>query len=211
MKQPLHMMMAPSSRWTPERIVGVGFVGLLHVIAVYALVTGLAQKIVRVVQPDLIVTMDPVQEQKQQQVTPPKLPDLPSTPQDQAVMPPEIVIASDTPAQISLPPTQPTQPTTPSVPDTIASSISSTHTTPPYPGMARKLGEQGTVKLRLTISPQGIITGADVVQSSGFADLDQTTVSWVMSHWKYKPAVQGGAAVTSTTLAAVVFNLKTAG
>ena len=83
-------------------------------------------------------------------------------------------------------------------PDTAAASIAGTHTTPPYPGIARKMGEQGTVKLRLTISPQGVVTAADVVQSSGFPDLDQTAVSWVMSHWKYKPAVQAGVAVTST-------------
>jgi protein TonB len=202
------MMSAPQSRWTTERIVGVGFVGLLHVVAVYAIMTGLAQKIVKAVQPDLIVTMEPVKEQQQEKIVPPKLPDLPSTPQDQAVTPPDIVIANDTPAQISLPPTQPTAPSTP---DAVASSISSTHTTPPYPGMARKLGEQGTVKLRLTISAQGVVTAADVVQSSGFADLDQTAVGWVMSHWKYKPAVQGGVAVASTTMAAVVFNLRTAG
>jgi protein TonB len=202
------MMSAPQSRWTTERIVGVGFVGLLHVVAVYAIMTGLAQKIVKAVQPDLIVTMEPVKEQQQEKIVPPKLPDLPSTPQDQAVTPPDIVIANDTPAQISLPPTQPTAPSTP---DAVASSISSTHTTPPYPGMARKLGEQGTVKLRLTISAQGVVTAADVVQSSGFADLDQTAVGWVTSHWKYKPAVQGGVAVASTTMAAVVFNLRTAG
>jgi len=208
MRQPVHMMTAPASRWTTERIVGVGFVGLLHVVAIYALVTGLAQKIVRAAAPkDLTVTIEPVREQKQE-VVHPKLPDLPSTPQDQSVIPPDIVIANDTPATIDVAPA-PTQPNPPA-PDTTASSISSTHTTPPYPGMARKLGEQGTVKLRLAISAQGAITGADVVQSSGFPDLDQTAVGWVMSHWKYKPAVQGGVAVASTALAAVVFNLKNA-
>lgn len=210
MKQPLHMISAPPSRWTSERISGVGFVGLLHVIAVYALVTGLVPKIVRAVVPnDLTVTMDPVKEQKQE-VVQPKLPDLPSKPMDQSVLPPKFQIADDTLAKIDVA-IAPAQPATPSVPDTAAASISGTHTTPPYPGMARKLGEQGTVKLRLTISPLGAITGADVVQSSGFDDLDRTAINWVMSHWKYKPAVRGGAAVASTALAAVVFNLKNAG
>ena len=207
MKQPFHASPGSASRWTTERIVGVGFVGLLHVVAIYALMTGLAQKIVKIIPRDLTVTMEPVQEQKQQ-VAPPKLPELPSQPMDQSVPPPDIQIAPEVPAQISVAPT-PTQ-VAPAATDTTASGISSTHTTPPYPPMARKMSEQGTVKLRLTISPQGVVTAADVVQTSGFPDLDQTAVSWVVSHWKYKPAVQGGVAVTSTAMAAVVFNLKNA-
>jgi protein TonB len=208
MKTPIHMISAPTSRWTTERIFGVGFVGLLHVVAIYALVTGLAQKIVKAVQPDLQVTVLPVKEQQQTPITPPKLPDLPSTPMDQSVPPPEFQIATDTSSQINVVKT-PNQ-VVATAANTSALGIAGTHSTPPYPPMARKLGEQGTVKLRLTISPQGVVTAADVVQTSGFPDLDQTAVSWVLANWKYKPAVQGGVAVTSTALAAVVFNLKTA-
>jgi protein TonB len=208
MRQFIHTISAPASRWTTERVVGAGFVGLLHVIAIYALVTGLVPKIVKVVVPDdLTVTMDPVQQPKQDHVIPPKPTNLPTLPTEPTVPIPVFQIADDT-AQTTA--KQMPDRVTSIAPDTAASSISTTHTTPPYPGMARKMGEQGTVKLRLTISPQGTVTVADIVQSSGFPDLDQTAVGWVLSYWKYKPAVQGGMAVTSTALAAVVFNLKNA-
>jgi outer membrane biosynthesis protein TonB len=48
------------------------------------------------------------------------------------------------------------------------------------------------------------------LQSSGFPELDQAAVAWVVSHWKYKPAVQGGVTVTSQSQAAVRFDLKQA-
>jgi protein TonB len=201
------MIAAPQSRWTTERLIGVGFVGILHVIAIYALVSGLAQKIVKAVPPDLVVHFTPEAQPPKEKVVLKELPKLPDTPQETAITPPEIVIETPVapPVTMAVAPPQ-----TPVAADTQASSISSTHTTPPYPPMARKLGEQGTVKLRLTISPQGVVTAADILQSSGYPDLDQTAVNWVMGHWKYKPAVQGGVAVASTAMAAVVFNLKTA-
>ncbi|HVV63854.1 MAG TPA: energy transducer TonB [Rhizomicrobium sp.] len=203
MRQPIHQINASGSRWTSERIAGVGFVGLLHVIAIYALVTGLAQKIVKAIPRDLQVTVSPAPE-KQEPVVAPKLPDVPAPPLDSAIVPPEIDIAPDQTAPISVPLSQP------SVSDAQAAGVSSTHTTPPYPPVARKLGEQGTVRLRLTISPQGAVTAADVVQSSGFDDLDRSAVDWVIAHWKYKPATRGGVAVASQTEAVVIFNLKTA-
>jgi len=208
MNQPIHLISAPASRWTTERLIGVGFVGLLHLVAIYAIVTGLVPKITRIIQPDLVVTMDPVKDKPLAPVTQPKLPDVPATPMEELTPMPVFVIADDA-SHMTVP--QTSDRVASIAPDTAASSISSTHTTPPYPGIARKMGEQGTVKLRLAISAQGVITGADVVQSSGFPDLDQTAVDWVVGHWKYRPAVKGGVAVASTALAAVVFNLKTSG
>jgi protein TonB len=203
------MMPAPSSRWTTHRIVGAGFVGLLHIVAIYALVVGLAPKIFKVIEQP-IQMIDLMQQQpKTQDVPKPKLPDVPAPSLDAAVPLPRIDIATDTALQIHVSATP--QPPQSVAPDTAPSSISSTHTTPPYPGVARKLGEQGTVKLKLTISPQGVVTAVDVVQTSGFPDLDQTAVYWVMSNWRYRPAVQGGVAVAGTALAAVVFSLKNAG
>ena len=209
MQTPIHAISAPDSRWTTERIVGVGFVGLLHVVAIWAIVSGLAQKIVKVIETQPIQMILPKQETPQpEHAQPPKPTDLPTLPVEQSVPIPVFQIADDTPRTTVQ---QTTERVASIAPDTAAASIAGTHTTPSYPGIARKMGEQGTVKLRLTISPQGVVTAADIVQTSGFPDLDQTAVSWVMSHWKYKPAVQAGVAVTSTTLAAVVFNLKNAG
>ena len=209
MQIPIHAMSAPGSRWTTERIVGVGFVGFLHLLAIYALVMGLAPKIYKAIeQPIQMIDLTP-QPPKNPDVPKPKIPDLPAPALDDATVPPPTFdIAPDTAPPMRGDVAQ--QPQQPAAADTAAVGVTSTHTTPPYPGLARKLGEQGTVKLRLAISPQGVVIAADVVQSSGFTDLDQTAVGWVLANWKYKPAVRGGVAVASTALAAVVFNLKTA-
>ena len=64
--------------------------------------------------------------------------------------------------------------------------------------------------LQMVISAQGTVTSATVLQSSGFADLDQAAVAWVQQHWRYKPAMQNGTAVPSQAQAAVIFALKNA-
>jgi periplasmic protein TonB len=92
-----------------------------------------------------------------------------------------------------------------------AVSIMPTHTVPPYPVLDQRLGHEGTVVLRLTISPQGAVVDAAVVRSSGYAGLDLAARDWVMAHWRYQPAVRGGVAVSTVGTVSVTFNLRTAG
>ena len=91
--------------------------------------------------------------------------------------------------------------------DRAATGILSTHTVPPYPPIARRMGEEGKVTLRLTVSPEGRVTSADIVTSSGRIELDQTAQAWIVAHWAYKPALQDGTAVASQVLATVTFSL----
>jgi periplasmic protein TonB len=67
------------------------------------------------------------------------------------------------------------------------------------------------VLLRLTISPEGVVTGAVVIGSSGSPGLDGAARNWVLAHWRYQPAIRGGAAVPSSGNVAVTFNLRNAG
>ena len=203
MQRPLHGI-SQAEPLSSRRLAGIGFAAALNIAFVWALTTGLAQKIVLDLPHDLEVSVIRSPDQVQPAVAPPK-PNL-VQPQDTAtVAPPEIQIdTQQAPAAV----TAAAQPTPPS--DNSISGVSSTHTTPPYPAMARRLGEQGVVVLHLTISPQGDVISAQVTKSSGYSDLDQTASSWVMAHWKYKPAVQNGVPVPSATDAAVKFDLKNA-
>jgi protein TonB len=90
-------------------------------------------------------------------------------------------------------------------------SVAATHTTPPYPPIELRLGAQGVVMLRLTVSPQGTVTDVVVIRSSGHEALDQTARTWVLTHWRYQPAIRGGVAVPSTVTVGVEFNLRNAG
>ena len=62
-------------------------------------------------------------------------------------------------------PTAPEQPATPPV-SAAASGINSTHTTPPYPDMARRNGVQGDVLARFIVDAQGAIRDFTIVSTS---------------------------------------------
>jgi protein TonB len=96
---------------------------------------------------------------------------------------------------------------TPAVPDRGAISIASTHTVPPYPPIARRIGVEGKVTLRLTVSAEGKVIAAEVVSSSGRDDMDQTAQQWIMAHWAYRPALDNGVPVIGHVLASVNFSL----
>ena len=95
----------------------------------------------------------------------------------------------------------------PTIPDRAAVGVAATHTTPPYPPIARRIGAEGKVTLRLTVTPEGRVSRADVVTSSGRDELDQAAQQWILAHWMYKPALANGVAVSSKALATVTFSL----
>ena len=197
------------SGMTPRRAMIIGGVALLHVAAIYGLMNGMVGKAINAISPPIVLvkiekTVDP------KPVPVPAKPVLqqPAQPREVTVQPPIIAVVNNDPNVIRLPPT-PVNPQPP-VADSGAAGLTNTHTTPPYPVEARTMSHQGTVLLQMTVTAQGDVASASVVTSSGFAELDQAAIAWVVGHWKYKPAIQGGNAVPSQIQAAVSFDLKTA-
>ena len=205
MEHPTHEILAAKPPMSRERAIGLVVVGLLHVLFIWALATGLAQKIITNVPKELKAQV--IAQPKQEVSTQPPPPTM-IVPKD-SITPPEIQVQTPTPQAIQQPVAQ--QPSSPSAaPTTRASGITSTHSTPPYPSGAKEKGNEGTVTLHITISEKGDVTNASVTKSSGFPELDQQAVSWVTAHWKYKPAVANGTPVASASDAQVVFSLKNA-
>ncbi|HET8997338.1 MAG TPA: energy transducer TonB, partial [Acetobacteraceae bacterium] len=62
---------------------------------------------------------------------------------------------------------------------------------PNYPQQAALRGEEGTVVLMIHISPEGLVSGVDILQSTGYPDLDRSARDAVMS-WHFLPAIQDG-------------------
>jgi protein TonB len=62
---------------------------------------------------------------------------------------------------------------------------------PTYPRASRRLGEQGTVIVRVFISTQGLPEKAEVRTSSGFAGLDQAALEAVQ-RWRFVPGRRSG-------------------
>ncbi|MBS0472431.1 MAG: energy transducer TonB [Proteobacteria bacterium] len=195
-----------ASGFSGRRTLIIGTVGLLHVGAIYALVMGMKPgDILRAVKEIQVVTV-PTKETPPQPPAPPQPRiDHPVDTVTPTITPPIVDVAPDQDV-IRLPP-KPANPSPP-VPDTVAISVASTHTTPPYPALAARLAHQGQVLLQLSISAGGNVTGASVVKTSGFGELDEAAVSWVIAHWRYKPAIQNGVAVPSQTQAIVKFDLR---
>jgi protein TonB len=121
---------------------------------------------------------------------------------------PITTVLAQTPVQT--PPVVTRQPPVAAVPDRAATAVPGTHTAPPYPTLARRLGMQGKVMLRLTVLPDGAVGRAEVMTSSGRQDLDQAATQWITGHWTYKPAIRDGAPAASQVLAAVQFSLADA-
>ncbi len=201
MQHPTHEILAAKPAMSRERAIGLGVVALLHVAFIWALANGLATKIMIAVPQELKAQVIAPQKQETQ----PKPPQPTMVVPKESITPPEIQVQTQTQSI-----QQPMAPAAPSTPSTRANGITSTHSTPPYPGDAKQKGHEGTVVLHIMISAQGEVTNASVSKTSGFPELDQQAVSWVTSHWKYKPAVQNGTAVASASDAQVVFNLKNA-
>lgn len=77
---------------------------------------------------------------------------------------------------------------------------------PAYPLMSRRLGEQGTVLLRVTVGEQGEVRAVALEESCGHARLDEAALRAVR-HWRFLPAQRAGVAVTSSVLVPVTFSL----
>jgi protein TonB len=64
---------------------------------------------------------------------------------------------------------------------------------PAYPGLSKRLGEQGKVVVRVFIEVDGKAQKAEIKQSSGFERLDQAALATVL-RWRYVPGKRAGLA-----------------
>jgi protein TonB len=78
---------------------------------------------------------------------------------------------------------------------------------PAYPRLARKLGEQGRVVLRVLVNADGIANEVQVQTTSGHARLDDAARDTVRS-WKFVPARRGDQAVAAWVLIPISFRLE---
>ncbi len=197
------------SRTSPQkRIVMIGIVGAIHIAAIYAVATGMVHPAKLFVPPDLVAVPIPDKPPPTKTNTDTskhiedsfiKLNQVVAVPPDFTIDQPRINTIVTT-THVDPPPPQPSP----------AQGIMNTHTIPPYPEIAIRNQQAGTVTLRLGVGPDGTVTSAEVAISSGSMTLDEAAVAWVKSHWRYRPATRDGTAVAANTMAAVKFDLKNA-
>ena len=78
---------------------------------------------------------------------------------------------------------------------------------PSYPASARRLGIQGTARLRVQVLADGRVGEIVVESSAGHADLDRAAADAVRQ-WRFEPARKGTEPVATWVLLPVQFQLK---
>ncbi|ACI98115.1 energy transducer TonB [Rhodospirillum centenum] len=184
------------------RLIGIGFVIVLHILLVYALVTGLARKAVEIVAaPIKTEIIEELKPELPDEPPPPPPPPTFDTPPPPYIPPPEIQVAqpppqtqaivattTEKPKEMPPPPTRFTEPKRES-----AKPDARSFTRPEYPAMSVRLEEEGSTVLRLFCAENGRITEAEVQTSSGHPRLDDATLKEAKrGRWKCKPGTADG-------------------
>ncbi|MBM4213682.1 MAG: energy transducer TonB [Gammaproteobacteria bacterium] len=166
----------------------------LHILGGYALVSGLARKMVELVAPPLIT--DLIEEIKPEDKPPPPRPEIERPPVQ--VPPPDVFIdipmESSTTA-ISNVTDKPVPP--PPAPVVVVARLPAKLGSMPssedyYPAASKRAEEQGTVTIKVCVDAKGKIIGnPTVVTSSGFERLDEGGVKLARAG-RYQPGTVGG-------------------
>ncbi|MGB4812745.1 MAG: energy transducer TonB [Methylophilaceae bacterium] len=78
---------------------------------------------------------------------------------------------------------------------------------PDYPNMARRLGQQGRVLLKVLVAENGTAETVALATSSGFEKLDQAAIEAVKK-WSFIPAKRSNQAISAYVLVPVKFSLN---
>lgn len=78
--------------------------------------------------------------------------------------------------------------------------------TPAYPMASRRLGEEGTVHLRVHVGPAGNAMSVQLKSSCGYPRLDQSALETV-ARWRFVPARRGATPVASWVVVPIIFSL----
>ena len=183
------MNFAEQQRNPGRHVVGFGIVVALHLLLGWALVNGLAQRMVEVIKGPIETKI--IEEQKPPPPPPPdNLPPPPkfAPPPPSYIPPPEIQVQAPPtfaptitttqerppPAPVRVaPPPPPAAPPAPPAPPRVAArpAIADAKACAPtgddYPSAARRSEATGTTSIRFTVGADGKMTGAEVVRSAG--------------------------------------------
>lgn len=177
-----------------RQYLGLVFVVLLHFAIVYALVAGLARRMIEVIpSPIQAEIVDDVQTEEAMPEPPPPPLDMPTAPY---VPPPEIEIRQPPPPQSNAITRTSSDPTTKDLaprPYRTAPEINANSNCPKpeYPALSMRLGESGTVVLEFLIGRDGRVHRSRVEQSSGHPRLDEAARR-ALSRCKFVPGTING-------------------
>jgi protein TonB len=184
-------------RSTISRVVGIGFVVLLHIALIYALVNALARRSVEVVHAPIETKI--IEEIKQQPQEPPPPPPEFKPPPRAFVPPPEVHIETPAAAQstaiTAVTPVAPVAAPPKAEPARVLPRVDAAHSQQPdYPPDARRAGEEGSLVLQVLVDPNGRAIDSKLEQSSGSERLDRAALQGVKASYRFTPGTVDGKA-----------------
>lgn len=78
---------------------------------------------------------------------------------------------------------------------------------PPYPAAMRSRRLTGTVGVRIHISATGEATEVEITSPSGHREFDTATRTWILRHWRFRPATENGNAVPAAVRTDVRYSM----
>jgi protein TonB len=172
----------------------------LHILIGWALVSGLARKVVEVIKAPIETKI--IEEIKK---PPPDLPPPPPPPKMAAPPPPFIPTVTTTPPPPGPPPVYappaPAAPPAPPQPAVRREYKAAYRVEPVYPRAAQREGLTGTVVARVTVAPSGQVTDVRIMSSTNRV-FDREVIR-ALSQWKFNPEPVGFLGEYE-----IVFNLK---
>jgi protein TonB len=208
---------AQQQRNPAKHLIGLTVVVLLHLLLGYALVTGLARKVVDVIK-------KPIETKIVEEHKPPPPPEAPPPPPPKVTVPPppfipppEIQIAVAPSANAITQVTQKAPPPAPAVVAKPAPRIAATKASldrgtcssfePRYPPASQRNEETGSLVLHMQIDDKGNPVSVAISKSSGHSRLDEAAKSWIMT-CKFKPPTVDGKPVAAVADQAYQFQLQ---
>jgi protein TonB len=198
---------------------------VLHVVLFYALQNGMLRQVVHAALPEVMMVSF-VAPPEPPKPTPPSVPKTVQlrAPQARAIVPPlpQLAVAPSEPTiTVAQPPAEAAPaaaaaapvfvaapaPPAPATPRTVSSVEYVRAPQPVYPSISRRLGESGTVLLRILISERGLPEQVTVQKSSGFANLDEAGRQAALRA-QFKPLFENGKAVPVFVIVPLNFQLS---
>jgi periplasmic protein TonB len=188
-----------------QRSLGLAIVALLHVAVIALLVNTLAHRAATIppvlVETTLVSAAPPpvdVPPPPQPTVQPPPVAAAPvptppprpilRRPEAKPAIAPRPAPPAPPPAAITVPPPLPAP-----APVQIAPHLDPRASREPeYPPLSRHLGEQGSVVLQVLVASDGRVLDTKLIQSSGFARLDQAALAEIKSAYRFVPGTVNG-------------------
>jgi protein TonB len=209
---------AQQQRDPTKHLVGLTIVFLLHVLIIYALVTGLARKVVEVLKKPIETKIVEEAKPPPPPETPPPPPPKLTTPPPPFIPPPEVQIAVPAPAAtitaVTTTPPPPVANIAPTPPPVAKAPVRTAPVIrkegcqePEYPTASRRAEETGIVTLRFYVDEEGRAVKSEVIRSSGHKRLDEAARA-ALSLCKFKPGMVDGKPVPMTGELQYVWRLE---